>query len=153
MFDYQMPRSQQTLAEGLDEYYARNKGLQDFSDTSPQAVEFFTSHDAVHVVFGCSTDLADEAIVKISSIFGTTGGFRVLRGYSLHESREIYTTLVLTDVLYTTLISLVTVPRTLWRCWRMTKKWPWLRSEFEPYLNTTLGEIRSEFGIRIGATA
>ena len=64
---------------------------------SRAAQEIFRCHDAVHVVYGCDIALGDEAIVKIASIFGTTAGLRVLKGYSLHESLQIYRQLCFAD--------------------------------------------------------
>ena len=54
------------------------------------AREFFLCHDTAHVVFGCSTALVNEAMVKIWSFFGTTRGLRLVREYRLPESQEIY---------------------------------------------------------------
>ena len=114
---------------------------------SPEARAFFRSHDVVHVVFGCSVALDDEAIVKIASIFGTTAGFGVLRGYRLHESQEIYQRLPLGAVLRTMARSVVIVPRTILRCRRQRSRWPW--SGFERFLQAPLRELREEFGIRV----
>ena len=90
MLQYQRPDSDLTLAEGLHEYYASREGLVSGRGISEQAREFFRCHDAVHVVFGCSTALIDEAAVKLWSFFGTSGGLNVWRGYRLPESKEIY---------------------------------------------------------------
>jgi hypothetical protein len=114
---------------------------------SPQAQEFFRCHDAAHVVFGCGTSLPDEAVVKLSSIFGTTGGLSVLKGYRLHESSSIYRELVLTDIIRTLLQSIVIVPRTVVRCLRQHKRWPW--REFAEYSQVPLAKLRAEFGIRV----
>ena len=114
---------------------------------SPEARAFFRSHDAVHVVYGCSVALDDEAIVKIASFLGTTAGFGVLRGYRLHESKEIYERLPLIDVLRTIALSVVLVPRTILRCRRQSERWPW--SGFEPLLDVPLRELRDRFGIRV----
>jgi hypothetical protein len=144
---FQSQASTQTLAEGLDEYYSVNPHLKRGSDLSPDAREFFRSHDVVHVLYGCGTSMPDEAVVKLSSLFGTTGGFSVLRGYRLHDSLEIYLELPLGG----SLIALISAPylivRTLWRCSRQTAKWPW--SNHEPYMHTGLDELRSRFGIRV----
>lgn len=79
---FESPHTTQTLSEGLAEYFAANPMLKREADLlSPQARQFFRSHDAVHVVYGCGTSMSDEAIVKLASIFGTRGGLDVLRGY------------------------------------------------------------------------
>ena len=91
--------------------------------------------------------MPDEAIVKLSSLFGTTGGFQVLRGYMNYETLDIYTKLPLGS----TLLALVSAPylivRTLWRCTRQHRRWPWI--EHEQYLDTPLHELRSLFGIKV----
>jgi hypothetical protein len=97
------------------------------------------------VVFGCTTDLLDEAVVKIWSFFGTTGGLGLLRGYRLPESQKIYEKLPVPEIVRTAVRSLVAVPITLWRCVRMRKRWPW--SDFDPYRRVPLAEIRREYGI------
>jgi ubiquinone biosynthesis protein Coq4 len=144
---YQSQESEQTLAEGIAEYYAANPGLADVRDMSPAAREFFRCHDAAHVIFGCSTDLDDEAVVKIASVFGTTAGLHVLSGYRLHESVQIYRRLRLRAILTTISRSVILVPRTLARCLRQRARWPW--SGFERFLGVPLYGIRAEFGIRV----
>ena len=90
MLEYQQPESRLTLESGRAEYYANNSGLVDGRSVSPVAREFFRCHDTAHVVFGCSTALVKEAMVKIWSFFGTTRGLRLVREYRLPESQEIY---------------------------------------------------------------
>ena len=147
MLAYEAQESSQTLAEGIAEYRAANPGLEDMRKLSPDAQVFFRSHDVAHVVFGCTTDLDDEAVVKISSIFGTTAGIGVLRGYTLHESVQIYERLPLRTMLVTTVHSVVLVPRTVFRCLRQRSRWPW--EGFERFLGVPLREIRQQFGIRV----
>jgi hypothetical protein len=99
------------------------------------------------VVFGCSTGLDDEGVVKIASIFGTTGGLSVLRGYRMKETLAIYRRLALGPVLLSIAHSALVVPRTLVRCLRQRRRWPW--SAHEHYLPVPLVGIREEFGIRV----
>lgn len=136
-----------TLSEGLAEYYARNPRLKRGTSLSAPARDFFRCHDAAHIVFGCDTSLPHEAVVKLSSMFGTTAGMSVLRGYALHDSRDIYRALSLGEILRITAAALVIVPRTALRCLRQKKRWPW--TGFDPFLQTPLRNIRREFGIRV----
>ena len=145
MHTFELQDSPQTLAEAMSEYYAANPELAKGRDLSPEAQAFFRCHDTAHVVFGCSTALDDEATVKIASIFGTTAGLGVLKGYRLHESRQIYKHLSLQAMLTTTAHSVVVVPRTVLRCLRQRARWPW--AEFEQYLSVPLRDIRQRFGI------
>lgn len=111
---FQSAASEQSLAEGLAEYHAAHPGLKRGPALSPEAQAFFRAHDAVHVLYGCGTTLPDEAIVKLSSIFGTTGGFGILRGDRLHESIDICRQLPFRCMLLTMLISPWIIFRTLW---------------------------------------
>jgi hypothetical protein len=138
--------SRQTLAEGIVEY------RQSLGSTRPrigstEALEFFRCHDAAHVIFGCGNSLNEEAIVKISSILGTSGGFAVLTGYLLHESLQIYRKLQAGDVLVSLIQSAYLMPRTMFRCARQHHRWPW--SDFAAFLPVPLVEIRNRFGIRV----
>lgn len=136
-----------TLDEGIAEYYRSYPGLARGEALSPAAREFFRCHDAAHVVFGCGTDLDDEAVVKLASMFGTTAGVGVLEGYRLHESIDIYRKLRLRDMLRTILHATWLVPRTSVRCLRQRRRWPW--SAFDAYARVPLRDLRAEFGIRV----
>lgn len=146
---YQQPNSELTLAEGLAEYFADNADHLDTRTYTAAAKEFFRCHDALHVVLGCDLSLVDEMVVKITSLFGTSEGLRVLRGYALPESKEIYQQLSLVLIIATTLRAVVVVPQTVWDCLRLIKRWPW--DDFDAYLDEPLREIRAEFGIKVRA--
>ena len=149
MHEYQKPYSQQTLSVGIEEYFAAHADYLSSRELSPEAVEFFRCHDTAHVVFGCGIALADEAVVKISSFFGTTGGKKVWHGYRLAESKEIYGEITLAEIAITAFKSLVVVPRTIFHCSQMKARWPW--EEFDIYLDQPLVEIRAQFGIKVRA--
>jgi len=149
MLEYTRPRTTITLADGLREYYASRDHLATGRGMSDAAREFFRCHDAAHVVFGCSTELPDEGVVKIWSFFGTTAGFCLLSGYRLPESKEIYETLGWGSIISTAVRMLRLVPVTIWRCYQMAERWPW--SEFDRYLDVPLAEIRREYGIQVVA--
>lgn len=136
-----------TLAEGIDEYFRAHPFLKRGDVLSPEARAFFRCHDAVHVVYGCDTSLTQEAIVKLSSFFGTTEGFGVMRGYRLYKSLDIYRQLRAADILRTIAAAPVIVPRTIWRCARQTRRWPW--AAFDEFLAVPLRDIRTDFGIRV----
>jgi len=147
MLEYQRTDTPLTLADGLREYHASRAGLVGGRGVSPAAREFFRCHDAAHVVFGCTTSLVDEAVVKIWSLFGTTAGLGLLRAYRLPESQEVYERLEWGDIAVTALRSVVVVPVVLRHCWRMRKRWPW--SDFDAYLGVALADIRREYGIQL----
>lgn len=145
--DFERQDSTQTLAEGIAEYYAANPGLLMGRGISAEAQAFFRCHDVAHVVFGCSTALDDEAVVKVASLFGTTAGLAVLKGYRLQESMRIYGKIPLGTALASIARSVVIVPRTLLRCLRQRTRWPWARHE--EFLGLPLREIRRQFGITV----
>jgi hypothetical protein len=144
---FECSESEQTLAEGLSEYYAANPALKRGDVLSAEARNFFHAHDVVHVVYGCTTTMPDEAIVKLSSIFGTTAGVSVLRGYMLHESLDIYRKLPVGSTVLALLAAPYLIVRTIWRCTRQPAKWPW--QDHEEYMHTPLREIRARFGISV----
>jgi len=144
---YLQQDSRQTLAEGLAEYFEAHQSELNKRLNSEVAKDFFSAHDTAHVVFGCGINLSDEAVVKICSMFGTSEGLGVLRGYALAESKEIYTELTTEEIVKTALSSLLLVPRSIWRCLRMHERWPWL--DHRDYLNLPLHCIRARFGIRV----
>ncbi|MCW5658465.1 MAG: hypothetical protein KIT60_12240 [Burkholderiaceae bacterium] len=145
---FESPDTTQTLAEALSEYLAANPLLKRESDLqSPEARQFFRSHDVVHVVYGCGTSLLDESIVKLSSIFGTTGGIRVLRGYAPHETLDIYRKLPVLGSLHAFLAAPYMILRTVWRCMAQSKRWPW--DQYDAFLNVPLREVRAQFRIKV----
>jgi hypothetical protein len=145
---FEDPGSKQTLADGLEEYFASNPGLKrDSQLMSEAAKQFFKGHDTVHVVYGCGTSMPDEAIVKIVSLFGTTEGFAVLRGYVHHETFDIYRKLPLPGTMAAILLSPFLLMRSIIRCMRQPKRWPWL--EHQEYMNAPLYRIREEFQILV----
>ena len=147
MLRFQSAQSRQSLAEGLAEYYMAFPGLKRGASLSPAAQAFFCSHDAVHVLYGCGTSMPDEAVVKVASIFGTTGGLSVLKGYALHESLDIYRRLPLRSTLAAILSAPYLAARTMWHCARQRGKWPW--AQHEQYAATPLMQLRGEFGIKV----
>ena len=149
MLEYTRPSTSITLADGLREYYASSDHLATGRGMSDAAREFFRCHDAAHVVFGCSSELLDEGVVKMWSFFGTTAGFSLLSGYRLPESKEIYETLGWGSMISTAVCMLGLVPVTIWHCYQMVERWPW--SEFDQYLDVPLAEIRREYGIQVVA--
>lgn len=147
MLDYQKQDSSQTLSAGIAEYFAANMEHLETRVLTPEANEFFRCHDASHVVFGCDISLSDELVVKISSVFGTTVGWKVLKGYRLAESKEVYEALQFVDVARTVVSSLYLVPITIWRCFRMQGRWHW--DNFDEFLDVPLVQVRERFGIQV----
>lgn len=147
MLSFQFSECEMTLEEGLCEYYGCRDDLAVGRGMSDSAREFFRCHDAAHVVFGCSTTLSNEAMVKIWSFLGTTAGFSLLRDYRSPESKEIYAEIQWREIPGTVLRSLVNGPLVASRSLRMNKRWPW--SDFAACQGAPLSEIRREYGIQV----
>ena len=112
-------QSFQTLSEGLAEYYRAHPDLKLAEQLlSFEARQFFRSHDIVHVLYGCGTSMSEEAVVKLASLFGTTGGMQVLAGYTHHETLNVYRGLPMGGTLRALLLSPYLIARTLIRCRR-----------------------------------
>lgn len=145
---FESPASTQSLAEGLVEYFEAHPELKrDSQLVSPEARQFFRSHDVVHVLYGCGTSMPDEAVVKLVSLFGTTGGLQVLRGYTHFETLDIYRKLPVGSTLLALAMAPYLIVRTLWRCTRQSRRWPWVGHE--PYLNLPLSDTRARFRIKV----
>ncbi len=147
MLDYQHSDTTLTLESGLSEYYASRADLVTGRGVSTAAHEFFRCHDAAHVVFGCSTTLLNEAMVKTWSFFGTTRGLSLVREYRLPESQEIYEQLAWAAIARTALRSVTVLPRVVARCTRMHRRWPW--SDFDAHRQVALRELRREYGVEV----
>jgi hypothetical protein len=114
---------------------------------SDESRVWFRSHDVVHVVFGCGITLADEAMVKLWSVFGTTGGFGILAGYRFEESKAIYESIPWSATPGVALRFAGLLPRVLTQCARVTRRWPW--DDFEAHLRTPLSDLRRGHGIHL----
>lgn len=145
---FESRRSTQTLAEGLAEYFSAHPDLKRQDQlASAEARRFFRSHDIVHVLYGCGTSMPDEAVVKIASLLGTTGRLQVLRGYTHHETLDIYRRHPWASTLLALLAAPYLIARTAWRCSRQRHRWPW--TDNQRFMNVPLAELRSTFGIRV----
>lgn len=69
--------------------------------------------------------MSEEAVVKLTSLCGITGGLGVLRGYAHHESLDIYRSLPWADTMRALLLAPYLIVRTVWRCARQRRRWPW----------------------------
>ncbi len=143
---YQEQESRQTLAEGLMEYWAANPGLASARDPGGLGAEFFRCHDTAHVLFGCSTSLAGEALTDTWTLFGTSVSIRQFLGFfRVEEHKDIMAKVGWRTALVTFARSVPILVKAAWRGHRMPAKWPW--SNFDTFLSRPLAEIRREFQI------
>jgi hypothetical protein len=147
---YQAQASDQTLAEGLEEYYARNAGrVTPPADLPPQSAALFRSHDLCHVVFGLDTSLADETLADTRTLLSCDVGWRRYLAYlgSDPAAKALFAELGWRRALVATLAATPRILRAMREATRMKRRWPWVPPvEFE---GRRLDELRAEFGIRV----
>lgn len=139
-----------TLRQGLERFYEKHEShLSHNKEGIPNEVKsFFKSHDIAHVLFGCDISLFGEGSVKIWTIFGTTLGFwNHIRAYKKANAYELSRNFGFAHVVSNIFKLLLFIPVLIIRAKRMYNPWPW--SEFEPYLDTPIFEIRKKFNIHV----
>ena len=147
---YQEQNSPQTLAEGLEEYYAANIGIVTRpSDLPAESVALFVGHDTGHVIFGLSTSLTDEAMADTRILLSTDAGFWRYSRYITadKQAKAIFKQVGYGKVALYTLLAVPRILRAVWEAMRMKKLWPW---EPPPSFQTrTLADLRREFRIGV----
>ncbi|MFK8056542.1 MAG: Coq4 family protein [Saprospiraceae bacterium] len=141
-------KTERTLQQGLDRFQERNAKYFSDKPISEEAKRFLRSHDIAHVVFGCNTTLYGEGVVKVWTAFGTDQSFwAVTKGYRAASAFSLSREFSFQHVVKSIGRFLLAIPKTISRARQMTKPWVW--SDYEPYLNKPLAEVREEFGIRV----
>ncbi len=139
-----------TLRQALEKFHTENRDYLSHNKNgiSSEAKTFFKSHDITHVLFGCDISLFGEGSVKIWTIFGTTLGFwNHIRAYKEANAFELSKNYSIGHYVSNIFKFLVAIPVLIMRARNMYKPWPW--SEFEPYLDMPISEIRKEFNIQV----
>ncbi len=147
---YQAQDSTQTLAEGLEEYYARNIGrVARPSTLAQESAALFRSHDCCHVIFGLDTSLADEAMADVRTLFSCDVGWGRYAAYMTQdpEAKAIFKELGYWRAIAITLRVVPRIFRALIESVRMRRRWPWTPpANFE---SRRLCDLRREFVIRL----
>ena len=146
---YRDPASTQTLAEGIAELRAAEGAQGDATQyVAPELLDDIDVHDAVHVLFGCSTDLRGEIIAHVWTALGTTMRLRDMQRVNRHEDhRETLAEIGHRRLLKSWAKGLPRVLATVAHALRMKRRWP--AADFDRYLDRRLCDIRREFGIRL----
>jgi hypothetical protein len=145
---YQQQDSTQTLAQGLEEYYAANQGVVVRPrDLPPESSRLFRNHDMCHVIFGLDTTLDDEAMADARTMFSCDVGLRRYAAYLAHDkqAKAIFKELGYAKAVWVSVRAVPRIVRALIEAQRMNKPWPWQPPE--SYQTRSLGELREEFGI------
>lgn len=137
-----------TLQQGLEKFNSKNLKYFTKRSISKEGKEFLKCHDIAHVVFNCDTSIYGEGVVKIWTTFGTTLSFwKIVNGYNEAHAFHLFRKYSLQHITKNIGRFLLTIPTVIIRAKRMTKPWPF--SDYKPYLNTPISEIRKEFDIQI----
>ncbi len=145
--EYLSPLSSQTLFNAICEL-RQAEGIEcDASESfASELLDDIDSHDAIHVLFACPTNLSGEIIAHIWTLFGTDISIQDMHRVNVHEDHRI----VLREIGYFRLLSMwiSSIPlvfRALYRVMRMKRRFP--ASRFIEFLDHRLVDLRSEFGI------
>jgi hypothetical protein len=146
---YQVQDSQQTLAEGLEEYYRVNLEVVARPVTlSSESAALFRSHDICHVIFGLDTTLADETMADTRTLLSCDVGWKKYTSYINDPlAQAVLKALGIWKTVFVTLRTIPRILRAIVETRRMKKKWPWVPPD--SFQKRTLADLRSEFGIRV----
>ncbi len=154
--NYTNKYSNQTLLQGLEEYYEINSNITDPRKLPPEFSQILLAHDISHVVLGCDTNMYDE--IKLLPLSFWTSDFKFGDYIRTRKDPKIKPAI---DIMYDDLIKehgvlwlyssiLFVLPRLLpeiiiiWFKTRGTRKYyPFLN--YESLLNRFLLEIRQDF--------
>jgi hypothetical protein len=147
---YQQQDSPQTLADGLDEYYAANVGkVVRPCDLPPESVALFRSHDMCHVVVGLNTTLDDEALADVRTLISCDVGVRRYATYLATDKRAqiLFNELGYLKSAWVTILAIPRICRAAVEAFRMKKRWPWTPPE--SFQERRLADLRQEYRIRL----
>ena len=147
---YQEEDSQQTLAEGLAEYYAVNgERVSPPPSLPPKSQPLFRNHDVCHVIFGLDITLDDEGMADVRTLLSCDVGWRRYASYmtSDPEAKAIFKDLGYARAVWATLIILPRMLRAIGEAWRTSKRWPW--DAPADYFDRSLADLRRDYGIRL----
>ena len=147
--DYLNPYSRQTLGSALAELREAEGAENDAAgQVAPELSRDLDVHDAIHVIFACSTDVEGEVMAHAWTLLGTTAKIGDLHRVMSHrDHREALAKIGHRHLLSMWVWSVPRIALTVWRALRMTGR---LRIEALPgLLAQPLAEIRRDHGIRL----
>ncbi|MEM7593914.1 MAG: hypothetical protein AAF383_20815 [Cyanobacteria bacterium P01_A01_bin.83] len=146
-YRYQHQDSNQTLQQGLEEYYASIPGLTIVEDVEDQEIaKMLTLHDVTHVIFGCNTTIEGEFLCDTWAMVASNVSFsKYLEYLKDPETQQIFQEIGYLQVIWMGIKSLPKIIKVYLNSRKMTKKWGW--EDYREYLNRPLKDIRQEFNI------
>lgn len=155
---YTNKHTNQTLQQGLEEYYKINPSITDPRELPPEFAQILLAHDISHVILGCDTNMYDE--IKLLPLSFWTSDFKFGDYIRTRKDPKIRPVI---DIMYNDLIKqhgvlwlyssiLFVLPRllpeiiTIWFKTRSKRTYyPFL--DYESLLNCSLLEIRQDFDL------
>ncbi|MBA86554.1 MAG: hypothetical protein CMB29_00590 [Euryarchaeota archaeon] len=152
MYDFQQQNSEQTLREGLEEFYSINTQFRDLVEKDSPNAYIFKEHDYTHVLFGLGTSIEEESILDTYVIWGMKFDWgKIINFYKDQEYKEVIGDIVKKHGgywgIFKIYMSLMPIKlRAIFRCLKMKKKWNYHEISDE-MLNTKLCDLREEYNI------
>lgn len=141
-----LPYAELTLEEALVQFRAENGLTHKYDAMSAKAQKHFERHDIIHVLFGLSTSLREEAQADGWTLVASDIGLQDIRTFmQLPEEKDVLKEVgwwALTKGFVASLPDYVSIA---WRSRKMRKKWRW--SDNAQYRQQNVSAIRQEFGI------
>ena len=154
MLNFQKQDSEQTLSEGLEEFYSINSQFRDLAEKDNPNARIFKEHDYTHVLFGLGTSIEEESLLDTYVIWGMKFNWgKVINFYKDPEYKEVIGDIVKKHGgywgIFKIYMSLIPVKiRVFFRCMKMKKKWNY-HDITDQMLNTSLKELRKEYNIEL----
>lgn len=146
---YLDPASTQTLREGIAELKDAEGPEGDAAENlAPELVPQIDAHYAIHVLFACPTDLRGEIAAHVWTALGTTMTMVEMQNVNQHrDHRQVLREIGHLKLLKTWAKSVPLIGSIILRTLRMSRRWP--ADCFESYLDTSLKQLREDFGIEL----
>ena len=154
MYNFQQQNSEQTLREGLEEFYSINTQFRDLAEKNNPNANIFKEHDYSHVLFGLGTSIEEESLLDTYVIWGMKFNWRkIINFYKDPEYKEVIGDIVKKHGgywgIFKIYMSLLPIKfRVFLRCLKMKKKWNY-HDISDEILNTKLCNLRQEYNIEL----
>ena len=146
---YTQQDCQLTILEALEEFYLKNpKAVRHTGDELRDG--FFRSHDMIHVVFGCDTNIHDEALADMWTIFGTDLGFRNYLKYLgpiQEDLKDVVIDAGAFELIWQVISAIPDVFVVFAQSRKMSKKWHW--HDHHKYIDRPLNQVRDGLNIKV----
>lgn len=146
---YMEPDTNQTLLEAIDELRVAEGADNDAAEhIAAELRDDIELHDVIHTVFACPTNLKGEILAHLWSVFGTTLTMKQMHRVTSHQDHKaVLSKIGHARLLKTWIGNISNMARVVHRARKMNRKWP--AHDFDQYLNASLKDIRSEYGIKV----